>query len=607
MTGLRKIHDGISDAYTQAIQNSDSPGSHSKEQSILTLAKGQLSSLAGYKDDQINDVPSSAIENSFGCGNPVALSGIQAGQTVLDLGCGAGLDLLLIAEKVGVTGQVIGIDMTDGMLALAQKNIAESGHKNIKLFKGLIEDLPFSDNSIDWIISNCVVNLSPHKVDVFQEMLRVLRPNGEISIADIVVKELPEWLQLNAQMYFACIAGAISEDDYIKGLERSGFIAIQVSDRLVYDQSMIRGILKANKPFKAGPSSLSQSGLDYIIEKVGGHIWSARFRGRKPDLPTSSLSLDASNVDTSQNSDLTTIQGSKFGTCLKTLDSQEGNTMVAQVTVKETKNNAKSQKLEGKSKEYWDLLAFMISNSISGEIIATENYALLVPLLDDIDEKIEASHQSYIESKHVQRLLILADRLNLPSVKAVVEPEWFSIRKNYNAAVARKDVAACFIAQDIMIESLAITAYKGLVGVGNASTDPDTSMTVEKILEDEIEHFEIGIERLKQLLQEDPEKTHDALIWAHHRILPDVINMVQDGCTYLCDELGIQCGSFGLEEINASTQNGREDMIRRYVDTLGRIGFDKKVVNSLLSGLTCYSANVPEPLPQSSPTKRSCC
>lgn len=601
MTDVNKIRQGITEAYTRAINNPRSTAQHPTDHSVITLAKGNLSALAGYADNEIHDLPPTAVENSFGCGNPVALTGIQAGQTVLDLGCGAGLDLLLMAEKVGAMGQVIGIDMTDDMLVLAQRNITESGYKNIKLYKGLIEDLPLADESIDWVISNCVINLSPNKTSVFQEMIRVLKPGGEISIADIVVKELPKWLRLNAQMYFACIAGAIVEEEYIDGLEKSGFSNVQVIDRLMYDQAMIRGILNLDDVILSDHASLSQNGLDYIIQKVDGRIWSARFRGQKVGGAEAKLQLDTNILNT--NNSVASSSNAKFANFSKTLNSKENNSMVTQATIDETN----SQEIKEKNQGYWDLIAFLISNSISGEIIATENYALLVTLLDDTDEKLEATHQSYIESKHVQRLLALAKRLNLPAVKEVVEPEWFNIRKNYHAAFMRKDLAACFIAQDIMIECLAITGYKGLVGVGKVATDPDTSMTVESILEDEIEHFEIGIERMKKLLHKDAEKTHDALIWAHHRIMPDVLNVLEDGCTSLCDELGLTCGGFGLEEINTSPQDGRADMIRRYVDTLERIGFDQKVVNSLISGLAGSSSNVVESLPKNAATKKSSC
>ena len=605
MTKGSKIHQDISDAYARSVSDLKADNSDGGVgASTLKLAKGKLPPLVGYSDTQMQQAPPLAVENSFGCGNPVALSGIKSGQTVLDLGCGAGLDLLLMAEKVGGEGLVIGIDMTDEMLALAQKNIAGSEHRNIKLYKGLIENLPFADNSIDWIISNCVINLSPDKKSVFQEMIRVLRPGGEISIADIVIQELPTWLRLNADMYFACIAGAISESEYVNGLERSGFADVQVIDRLTYDQAMIRSILNMDGVVQSDQTKLSKGGLDYILQKIDGQIWSMRFRGRKSRVTKPNLHLHNLNHD-----NMAGCPNKTFYTPLSVFNSKakETTTMTTQATINESNNETPTQVVEDKNKQYWDLLAFLLSNSISGEIIATENYALLVPLLDNTDDKLEASHQSYIESRHVLRLLALAERLNLPAVNTVVEPEWFSIRKNYDAAVARKDLAACFIAQDIMIECLAITGYKGLVGVGEVSTDADTSRTVESILQEEIEHFEIGIERMKRLLHKDAEKTHDALIWAHHRIMPDLLNIMNDGCTSLCDELGITCGSFGLEAINTTVQTGRDDMLRRYIDTLGRISFDPKVVNSLISGLSGYSSNVNELLPQNSARKSSCC
>ncbi|MCA1945497.1 MAG: methyltransferase domain-containing protein [Desulfovibrio sp.] len=202
---------------------------------------GSVTAFAGY--DAHTAAYGSVGGLSFGCGNPLALAGVQPGQTVLDLGSGAGLDLLLASELVGSGGRVIGVDMTEAMLDMARRNIAAAGKTNVEVRQGCIEVLPVADASVDWVISNCVVNLSPDKPSVFREIVRVLKPGGRISISDIVAEALPDCLRIDEAAYCACVGGAIAEAAYVQGLTDAGLVDVQVADRLVYDESQLRGLL----------------------------------------------------------------------------------------------------------------------------------------------------------------------------------------------------------------------------------------------------------------------------------------------------------------------------------------------------------------------------
>jgi arsenite methyltransferase len=243
--------------------------------------QGIITQLAGYGSDDLSALPDDAVTNSFGCGNPLAFSEVEVGDVVVDLGSGAGIDILLAGKKVGPTGKVIGIDMTDEMLERARANISASGLGNVEVRKGVIEELPIESGTVDWVISNCVINLSPEKERVFAEIARVLKPGGRMSVSDIVVDELPEWMRSNQQLYSACVSGAISEAEYLAGLEKAGLEEVEVRDRLVYDADQIRAFMGSDEAHEvlgaAGPEV-----VDQIIDQVVGKIWSAKVFARKP-------------------------------------------------------------------------------------------------------------------------------------------------------------------------------------------------------------------------------------------------------------------------------------------------------------------------------------
>jgi len=214
---------------------------------------------------------------SFGCGNPLAFADVEPGQTVLDLGSGAGPDLIAAARQVGPEGRVIGVDMTDEMIERARENVARLGIANIEVRKGFIEELPVEDGTVDWVISNCVINLSPDKPAVFREIARVLRPGGRFSISDIVVEDLPEALRRSAEAYSACIGGAISEAEYLAGLEAAGLAGVGVTERLVYEADQLKAIVASDLEAFDVPPDLLEAG----VAAAAGKVWSAKFTGRK--------------------------------------------------------------------------------------------------------------------------------------------------------------------------------------------------------------------------------------------------------------------------------------------------------------------------------------
>jgi ubiquinone/menaquinone biosynthesis C-methylase UbiE len=185
----------------------------------------------GYSLDELQSVPE-GVNLGVGCGNPVALASLQEGETVLDLGSGAGLDCFLAGRKVGQSGKVIGVDMTPEMVDRARRSAERGGYTNVEFRLGEIENLPVDDNSIDAVISNCVINLSPDKKKVFQEAFRVLKPGGRMMISDIVLtRELPRSIKESVEGYHACVSGAMVRDEYLCCIESAGFQGIKVIDQ----------------------------------------------------------------------------------------------------------------------------------------------------------------------------------------------------------------------------------------------------------------------------------------------------------------------------------------------------------------------------------------
>jgi len=199
-----------------------------------------------YSDAETSTLPKEAVAASLGCGNPTALIDLRAGETVLDLGSGGGIDVLLSAKRVGPAGKVYGLDMTDEMLALARTNQERAGVKNVEFLKGEIESIPLPDASVDVVISNCVINLSSDKGRVLREAFRVLRPGGRFAVSDVVVRgQVPESIRRNVELWVGCVAGALQEHEYVSTLQAAGFTNVSVDPWRVYDLSQARDFLAA--------------------------------------------------------------------------------------------------------------------------------------------------------------------------------------------------------------------------------------------------------------------------------------------------------------------------------------------------------------------------
>ena len=225
-----------------------------------------------YAGDETGAVPGDALNASLGCGNPTALAELKAGETVLDLGSGGGIDVLLSARRVGPTGRAFGLDMTDDMLALAEENKRKSGLANVHFLKGEIEDIPLPDDSVDVIISNCVINLSGDKDKVLREAFRVLRPGGRFAVSDVVVRgPVPAAMRRGMELWVGCIAGALEESEYRAKLAAAGFEGIDLEVTRVYDTGDARAFL-------------IDEGIDAdaLAEEVGGKVVSAFVRAVKP-------------------------------------------------------------------------------------------------------------------------------------------------------------------------------------------------------------------------------------------------------------------------------------------------------------------------------------
>ena len=225
-----------------------------------------------YSARESGEVPEAAMRAALGCGHPTALAQLNPGEIVLDLGSGGGIDVLLSAKLVGPTGKAYGLDMTDEMLDLARENQKQAGVKNAEFLKGEIENIPLPDNSVDVIISNCVINLSGDKDRVFREALRVLKPGGRLAVSDVVVTgEVPAAIRRSVELWVGCVAGALSDSDYTNKLKSAGFEQIGIEPTRVYD-------IEDARQFLAG------QGIDVnvIAPQVAGKFMSAFVRAYKP-------------------------------------------------------------------------------------------------------------------------------------------------------------------------------------------------------------------------------------------------------------------------------------------------------------------------------------
>jgi SAM-dependent methyltransferase len=267
----RKLQQAVKQKYGEAAKRAASGG---------TACCGDGAELCGsdpitsnlYTDAEKGALPEKAVAASLGCGNPTALAQLQAGETVLDLGSGGGIDVILSAKRVGPTGKAYGLDLTDEMLSLARENQKKAGVENVEFLIGAIENVPLPDNSVDVIISNCVINLSGDKDRVLAEAFRVLKPGGRLAISDVVVRgEVPAGIRKSMELWVGCIAGALEENEYREKLARAGFASVDVEPTRVYRVEEASEFLQA-------------AGLDpeTVGPQIAGKFMAAFLRAVKP-------------------------------------------------------------------------------------------------------------------------------------------------------------------------------------------------------------------------------------------------------------------------------------------------------------------------------------
>ena len=242
---------------------------------ISTDSVREIGGKIGYSKDEMNSVPDGS-NLGLGCGNPTALASIKEGETVLDLGSGAGFDCFLAAKKTGAAGRVIGVDMTPEMISKARENADKGGYKNVEFRLGEIESLPVEPESVDIVISNCVINLAPDKGKVFGEAFRVLKPGGRSFISDIVLlKELPHAVKQSVEAYIGCVAGAMMKEDYLAAIRDAGFSTVTVIEET-------RAIAKSWLHDPITRSIIEELHLtDEAVEEIAGSVVSVKIEARK--------------------------------------------------------------------------------------------------------------------------------------------------------------------------------------------------------------------------------------------------------------------------------------------------------------------------------------
>lgn len=272
---MTNVKEAVQERYGKAalrVIESAAPGSCCGSSKAAALGEGDPITSNLYDAIQSAEVPQEAVLASLGCGNPTALAQLNPGETVLDLGSGGGIDVLLSARRVGPEGKAYGLDMTDEMLALAEENKRKSGLTNVEFLRGEIENIPLPDNSVDVIISNCVINLSADKDRVLREAFRVLKPGGRLAVSDVVTRgEIPAGIRRDVELWVGCIAGALDERDYLSKLSAAGFENVDIEPTRVYRAEDARGFLEAKS-----------IDVDEIAPLVDGKFFSGFIRATKP-------------------------------------------------------------------------------------------------------------------------------------------------------------------------------------------------------------------------------------------------------------------------------------------------------------------------------------
>jgi len=265
----------VKEAYTDMLRKSEKSS---------CCSSAAASAIRDYSTGELAALPPEAVQSSFGCGNPLQFAGVKPGQTVLDIGSGAGIDCFLAADKVGPKGRVIGLDMTPAMIEKAREIAKEKGYQNVEFRLGRADQMPVDNASADWIISNCVINLAPDKPAVFREAFRVLKPGGELSISDIVLgAELPPEILNSYEAYVGCVAGAIREEEYLEAMRQAGLTDVRVTSRFVYGEEHVQGFFGSLEQggSSCGCGAIPKDALG-LFRQIAGKVWSAQISALKP-------------------------------------------------------------------------------------------------------------------------------------------------------------------------------------------------------------------------------------------------------------------------------------------------------------------------------------
>ncbi len=269
-----ELKDIVKEKYAEAARRVSSGGKNGCCGATSALVDGSCDPITSnlYSAAEAGQIPEEALKASLGCGNPTALAQLNAGETVLDLGSGGGIDVLLSARRVGRTGKAYGLDMTEDMLALARENQRKAGLENVEFLKGEIENIPLPDNSVDVIISNCVINLSADKDRALREAFRVLKPGGRLAVSDVVVRgEVPAEIRRSIELWVGCVAGAMQDSEYEDKLTKAGFLGVEIEPTRVYEIEDARQFLSGQ-----------DVNVEAIAPVVAGKFMGAFIRATKP-------------------------------------------------------------------------------------------------------------------------------------------------------------------------------------------------------------------------------------------------------------------------------------------------------------------------------------
>jgi fatty aldehyde decarbonylase len=239
-----------------------------------------------------------------------------------------------------------------------------------------------------------------------------------------------------------------------------------------------------------------------------------------------------------------------------------------------------------RSDGYLKLLSFVVSNARKGEIMAVENYSEMVHLMPTTEAKIETVNQAREECKHILVLEKLASYIGFPIDDSMVEPQWIHVRQHFHDAARQKNLSACLIVQDLMVESLAIGLYKVFSSAANG--DAETSRIAANLLKDEMEHLDIGVGRIQNLMEKDADAVHDSLIWAHHRVMPNLFEMVHQACDFLCHNHNLDCDTVDKGKVYIDLDLLKVASLEHYVGMLDHAGFDLRVTNQLIASMASY-------------------